>query len=75
MRTQRFWQFTPAAPSNATRQQPAPSAPAASSNEPRHLAETDGVDIGTDAQALAWAEEHDPETAELLKAGIADDES
>lgn len=67
-----FWQFTPAASSNATRQQPAPSAPATSSGEPKHLTETDGVDIGTDAQALAWAEEHDPETAELLKAEDAE---
>lgn len=69
MKCNRFWKF------GDVTAQPARSKPVAAplpvtraiNDEPKHMAEV-SVDIGTDEDALRWAEEHDPETAELLRA-------
>lgn len=68
MKGNRFWKFgdvtaKPARSKSVTAQPVA----RAINDEPKHMAEV-SVDIGTDEDALRWAEEHDPETAELLRA-------
>lgn len=68
MKGNRFWKFgdvtAKPARSNSTAAQPAVRPV---NDEPKYMAEV-SVDIGTDEDALRWAEEHDPETAELLRA-------
>ncbi len=68
MKGNRFWKFgdvtAKPARSKSTSAQPAVRSV---NDEPKHMAEV-SVDIGTDEDALRWAEEHDPETAELLRA-------
>ena len=68
MKGNRFWKFgdvtAKPARSKSTTAQPVVRAV---NDEPKHMAEV-SVDIGTDEDALRWAEEHDPETAELLRA-------
>ena len=68
MKGNRFWKFgdvtAKPARSKSTAAQPVVRA---INDEPKHMAEV-SVDIGTDEDALRWAEEHDPETAELLRA-------
>ena len=67
MKGNRFWKFgdvtAKPARSKSTAAQPVVRA---INDEPKHMAEA--VDIGTDEDALRWAEEHDHETAELLRA-------
>lgn len=68
MKGNRFWKFgdvtAKPARSKSTAAQPVVRA---INDEPKHMAEV-SVDIGTDEDALRWAEEHDKETAELLRA-------
>ncbi len=65
MRLNRYFRFTSATPAR----QPGapPKLTPASSVEPIEMREPQ-VDVGTDEEALAWAEEHDKETADLLRA-------
>lgn len=69
MKVKRVFRFTPAANSGNARPADKPA-----SSEPKEMAEpkTPKIDVGTDEQALAWAEEHDPETADLLRAEVTD---
>lgn len=68
MKGNRFWKFgdvtAKPARSNSTTAQPVVRLV---NDEPKYMAEV-SVDIGTDEDALRWAEEHDTETAELLRA-------
>ena len=68
MKGNRFWKFGDVTAKPA-RSKSAVAQPVtrAVNDEPKHMAEV-SVDIGTDEDALRWAEEHDPETAELLRA-------
>lgn len=67
LKSRHFWKFTPPAVGATKPAPPAPAAPSPGSTEPKFMAEP-GDGTGTDEEALAWAEEHDPETAALLRA-------
>ena len=67
MKGNRFWKFTDVKAKPPGQMATAIAITLSSSSEPKHMAEV-SVDIGTDEDALRWAEEHDQETAELLRA-------
>ena len=70
MKGNRFWKFGDVTAKPARSKSTAARLDVRTVNDepkhPKHMAEA--VDIGTDEDALRWAEEHDPETAELLRA-------
>jgi hypothetical protein len=66
--SRRFWKFHSVAPKIAPATSKGAPPRATANSEAKYLAEPSEVDIGTDESALLWAEEHDPETAELLSA-------
>lgn len=66
MRRSNFWKFSDVKTKPPRQMGGASTVTLSASSEPKHM--TEAVDIGTDEDALRWAEEHDKETAELLRA-------